>query len=87
MAGLDILPVDLAMILLRSLKAAVRQYVVMHSISESYADIRFAALRYEFAQRLWKEVSPNPKDPDFYALAAEGKRKDERKGKGRRQRR
>ena len=55
--ALDILPVDSAMILLRP---AVLQYVVMHSISESYADIRFAALRYESAQRVWKEVSPKP---------------------------
>ena len=53
--GLDILPLDLAMILLRSLKPAVRQYLVMHSISETYADIRLAALRYESAQRLWQE--------------------------------
>ena len=55
--ALDILPVDSAMILLRP---AVLQYVVMHSISESYADIRFAALRYESAQRVWNEVSPKP---------------------------
>ena len=32
--GLDIQQMDLAMILLRSLKSAVRQYVVMHSPSE-----------------------------------------------------
>ena len=79
-AGLDILPLDLAMILLRSLKPAVRQYLVMHSICESYADIRLAALRYESAQRLWQEVSPNPKNPDFYTLPAEGKGNE--KGKG-----
>ena len=59
--GLEIQQVDLAMILLRSLKSAVRQYVVMHSPSESYTDIRAAALRYESAQRLWQEVSIDPK--------------------------
>ena len=69
------------MTLLTSLKAAVRQYVVVRSIAESYADIQLAALRYQSAQRLWQEVSPNRKDPDFYALAAEGKRKDKGKGK------
>ncbi len=51
--GLHVLPVDLAMILLTSLKAAVPQYVVVRSIAESYADIQLAALRYQSAQRLW----------------------------------
>ena len=39
--GLDILPVDLAMILLRP---AVWQYVEMHSISESYSTLTFGWL-------------------------------------------
>ena len=85
--GLEIQQVDLAMILLRSLKSAVRQYVVMHSPSESYTDIRAAALRYESAQRLWQEVSIDPKSDNFYAHAVKGKdsakgKKGDDKGKG-----
>ena len=83
--GLDILPVDLSMILLRSLKTQIRQYVVMHAPSESYDDIRQAALRYESAQRLWQEVSTDPKSDDFYAHAVKGKgrgKKGDEKGKG-----
>ena len=85
--GLEIQQVDLAMILLRSLKSAVRQYVVMHSPSESYTDIRAAALRYESAQRLWQEVSTDPKSDNFYAHAVKGKdsakgKKGDDKGKG-----
>jgi len=75
------------MILLRSLKSAVRQYVVMHAPSEAYYDIRAAALRYESAQRLWQEVSTDPKSDNFYAHAVKGKdggkgKKGDDKGKG-----
>ena len=79
--GLDILPIDLSMILLRSLKTQVRQYVVMHSRTEDYADIRQAALRYESSQRLWQEVSSDPKNDNYYANAAlKGKGKGDKKG-------
>ena len=84
--GLDILPIDLSMILLRSLKPNIRQYVVMHSQSEDYNDLRQAALRFESSQRLWQEVSTDPKNDNYYAQAAikgkgKGKKGDE-KGKG-----
>jgi len=81
--GLDVLPVDLAMILLRP---AVWQYVEMHSISESYSTLTFGWLHWDMSLLKGPGRRWVIKHSDFYALAVEGKGKDtgtgKEKGKG-----
>ena len=56
---LHLLDSDFSMILLRSLPTEVRSYILMHSASESFSDLRQAALKFESTQRMWSELSGN----------------------------
>ena len=56
--GLEIQSADLTLILLRSLPAGARDYVMLHASDESFPSLRAAALRYEGQQRLFMELGP-----------------------------
>ena len=73
--GLEIQSADLTLILLRSLPAGARDYVMLHASDESFPSLRAAALRYEGQQRLFMELGPGSQarhvhevavDPDVY---------------------
>ena len=77
--GLHLLDSDFSMILLRSLPAEVRSYILMHSASESFSDLRQAALKFESTQRMWSELSGNTNSLNAVVPPKGGK---DTKGKG-----
>lgn len=77
--GLHLLDSDFSMILLRSLPAEVRSYILMHSASESFSDLRQAALKFESTQRMWSELSGNTNSLNAVVPPKGGK---DQKGKG-----
>lgn len=85
-AGLELLASDLSMVLLRSLPQDVRNFVTMHCSTDSYQDIKKAALKFEANQRLWSELVGNTNPTYLNAATAEdgkgGKGKKGKKGKG-----
>ena len=75
------------MILFRSLTGSARDYVMLHSKTDEYVDLKAAALRYESSSRIWTEISGNTNiRTTCTVLWMVGKREKE-KGKARRERR
>ena len=69
--GLDLQQVDLTLMLLRSLPNDVKNYIVLHSAGESYADYRTASLKYEQQQRLFQEIGAHGSSRNVHALEAD----------------
>ena len=57
--GVDISEADKTLMLLRSLPSGCRQYVVLHTASDSYEDLRAACVRYEAQNRIWLDPTGN----------------------------
>ena len=69
--GLEIQSADLTLILLRSLPAGARDYVMLHASDESFPSLRAAALRYEGQQRLFMELGPGSQARHVHEVAVD----------------
>ena len=69
------------MILFRSLTGSARDYVMLHSKTNEYVDLKAAALRYESSSRIWTEISGNT-NLHYMHSALDGGKKRKGKGKG-----
>ena len=88
-SDLALLPSDLVMVLIKSLPVGVREYVVMHSPSHDYMQMKNAALLYEANQRTWTEIAGSSSATYMHGMfdtndkpKGQGKGKDGKKGKG-----
>ncbi|CAL1163766.1 unnamed protein product [Cladocopium goreaui] len=88
-SDLALLPSDLVMVLIKSLPVGVREYVVMHSPSHDYVQMKNAALLYEANQRTWTEIAGSSSATYMHGMfdtndkpKGKGKSKDGKKGKG-----
>lgn len=79
--GLLIQSSDFSMILFRSLTGSARDYVMLHSKTDEYVDLKAAALRYESSSRIWTEISGNT-NSHYMHSALDGGKKGKGKGKG-----
>ena len=87
-SDLALLPSDLVMVLIKSLPVGVREYVVMHSPSHDYVQMKNAALLYEANQRTWTEIAGSSSATYMHGMfdtndkpKGKGKSKDGKKGK------
>ena len=58
--GLEFQEADKVLLLLRSLPAQCRQWIVLHSSDERFDTYLQAALRYESQQRIWSDLNSQP---------------------------
>ena len=74
-------PSDMTMILVRSLPNWVREYIVMHSPSDDFDQMRRAALLYETNQRTWSELAGSSQATYMHGMFEKEKGKSKGKGK------
>ena len=79
--GLELQNSDLALLLLKSIPAAAREYVTMHAGSDEYDALKTAAIKYESNQRMWAELAGSTNASYLQGIYEKGRAKGKGKGK------